>query len=252
MPLPLPKRRHTLLSQQELCAISERIGRDHAPRFSRHGLADGQSAHFSSRELQDISRQISQDFAPTRQSDQSQVVLMAVSPRRLHVYWQIAKQKLREVPQSEHTPVVSLEPAALTLRIYGDIHPEPLAEAKGHEISVLTAGDTGVETAVSCHHSASPWIEVAVEAWQGQQDIQLPEALLIGVPGTEPIRYNAVLGQSGPANGFKPLAYSNITASAMPSRSPEDGLMAPSIEQFIMSHSAPSSFSASVSSGQNK
>lgn len=183
-----------------------------------------------------------------RQSDQSQVVLMAVSPRRLHVYWQIAKQKLREVSQSQQVPVVSPEPEALTLRIYGDIHPEPLAEAEDHEATALTIGDT----AISCHHAESPWIEVSVEAWQGQQDIVLPEALLMETVRTEPICYNAVLGQAGPAHTFKPLIYSNITAAAMPSRSPEDGLMAPSIEQFIMSHSAPSSFSASIASGQGK
>lgn len=275
MPLSLNKRRHLSLSQQELCAISESIGRDYAPRFSRHGRARSRSAHFSSRELLDISQQISRDFAPMRQSDESQVVLMSVSPRRLHVYWQIAKQKLQQALQTTENPT----PETFALRIYGEVQGPAETDEAAHlagakhgdaqqnqtaTISVdqarqrlMTASGVsheGLHIAVaelerharsSVLDTASPWIELVIETSQGQRDIVLPEAS----PGIEPIRYNAVLGHMGAARDFKPLVHSNVTMAQAASRALADSALAPSIERFIMAHPAPSSARAASAQG---
>lgn len=279
MPLSLNKRRHLSLSQQELCAISESIGRDYAPRFSRHGRARSRSAHFSSRELLDISQQISRDFAPMRQSDESQVVLMSVSPRRLYVYWQIAKQKLQQALET----AANTAPETFALRIYGEVqgpsetdeaaHPAGAEQVDAHQNQTATISgvqahqrlttasglsNEGLHIPVaelerharsSVLDTASPWIELAIETSQGQRDIVLPDALFAASPGIEPIRYNAVLGRMSAARDFKPLVHSNVTMAQAASRALADSALAPSIERFIMAHPAPSSARAASAQG---
>jgi uncharacterized protein YdhG (YjbR/CyaY superfamily) len=234
------------LSQQELCAISERISRDYAPRFSRHGHTASQGMHFSSRELQEISRQISLDFAPALKADQSQLVLMAVSPNRLHVYWQVANQLSPEQRVSPKNQVSTPAPEALMLRIYGQSQPEfephsSVNNCPGERQSEI------LEKVMSTHDKASPCVELSLDAWQGQQDILLPQAT-----GSSTRRYNAVLGESGANVTFKPLAYSNITALPTSNRPIRANFMDPIIGQFVIAHSALSSFSAGVISGQGK
>lgn len=252
MSLALIKRHPMSLSQQELCAISERISRDYAPRFSRHGHAAGQGMPFSSQELQAISHQISLDFAPSRRGDQSQLVLMAVSPQRLHVYWQVPNQKLPQQPISSNDQTSSRQPEALTLRIYGVSPPSPgsvsLANSRPVEMIPGSAAPFGAAEKVSSfQHSAPPCVELTLESWQGQQDIVLPQA-----QDAVPIRYNAVLGRSGATVHFKPLAYSNMAAVPISPRSRQDHSLDPVIEQLMTLRDAPSSFSAGGLSGQGE
>lgn len=283
MPLSPPKRRQILLSQQELFAISESIGRDYTPRFSRHGRAGAHSAHFSSRELLDISQQIGRDFAPQRQAEQSQLVLMTVSPRRLHVYWQLAQQKSRANALSLTAEALSPDSEELMLRIYGhqatplaehEDAPDPMLPESANSPSSKTkkVSNTDVQTALSSEaglafdapaaalppvndsadlHSVNEpsWIDVVVKHCQGQQDIVLPETFAATSPNSEAIRYNAVLGRMGADQHFKPLVYSNVMLAQSAPRSFEDNPLAPTIEQFIMQKPAPSSSRAHAVSG---
>lgn len=204
MPLsPSTTRLKVPLTQQELCAISQAISRDFSPQFWGGRVGRARKIKFSSQELLEISQQISREFAPSAVSHQSRLVLLAVSPRRLHVYWQLAKQRLNAVSS---TPQPS---APLTLRIYPEVETEnPLTPA----------------------YPAPPtWFDIAVNADHGQQDIVLPEP----VPGAGPIQYHAALGESHADHSFTPLSYSNTATGQASPAEQTNGRLPAALAQFI-------------------
>ena len=234
MPVSPTLPRRISLSQQDMVAISQAISRDFSPRFvSRRRSRDRQS-QFSPQELREISRQISRDFAPNPASDKSRLVLLPVTPRKLHVYWQIAKQRLlKAIGGGDTQPALPSEAPQLTLRIY------PPADV---ETAVSGAETTEVE---------SDWIEIPVTRWQGQIDVPLPDALVNRSNDSPSVRpYQAVLGQVGQDHSFQPLAYSNSIIPPTPVRPMHVGLLPPELLAFIMPLSTASSPTGKTASGQ--
>ncbi len=228
MSLSQSQLRQITLSQQELCAISLAISRDFSPRFFRSRSGRSPQNQFSPQELREISRQICRDFAPSAISDKSRLVLLALAPRRLHVYWQIAGQRLRQsIKGSEIQPAQGDVPQ-LTLRIY----PPPTVQPENPSAE------------------QQPWIEIAVDNWQGQQDVRLPKAMINPDNPAQPMPYHAVLGQVGADQSFEALAYSNLAVPPSSGRPPQDSLLSPQLVPFIMSGS--SSPSGKTTSGQGK
>lgn len=229
MPFSSPKPSRIVLSQQEISMISQAISRDFSPRFFGGRRGRGRQTRFSSQELREISRLIARDYAPALKDDKQRLVLLALSPRRLHVYWQIAKRRLPKVDQAVGLALESTTPPTeLMLRIY-----PPAADA-----SPLA------DRAVS-----PPWLDIVVDDWQGHRDVLLPETLPES-RGTEPKSYQAVLGLAAPGADFKPLVFSNDVTTP---RQPEpDSRHRFGLDEFIIPVSIPSSTNGKTASGQGK
>jgi hypothetical protein len=210
------------LSRQEMCMISQAISRDFSPRFLGGRSRYAARIQFSARELLDISSQISREFAPGKLNHQSRLVLLAVSPRRLHAYWHVAKQRLEQALKR----VEQEQP--MTLRIYAQLEPQ-----------AKTSEQPNAEQA---------WLDVAIENKEGHRDIWLPEP----VAGSESVHYRAVLGDRRGDQLFTPLVYSNITVAPGTKQALAWGELPNAIAQSIMAAGNPASSSGKSVSGQGK
>lgn len=220
MPFPPSKLRNRIpLSRQEMCGISQAISRDYSPLLFSSRAAKAAKIRFSPQELLDISRQISREFAPRRHDRQSRLVLMAVSPKRLHVYWHIAKRRLTQT-QSE-------EPPELTLRIY--------TESEDHSAETIQ------------NAAASNWFDIAISHDDGQQDIYLPEP----ITAARPFKFRAALGQSRKHQTFIPLLESNMAVVPQPAPVTVREDLPAAISQSIIGLSSASSANLTAS-GQGK
>jgi len=174
--------RAELLSQQEMRTISQAIDREFAPRFFRCHLmqGDGGRFSFSSQELRDIGCEISREYAPSRLGRPPGLVLLALSPHRLHAYWQAAQPSSMAKSRSGETELESM-----TLRIY------PHASASAE------------------NRLSSQWLDLDVARNGSSADIVLPEAWLEdGVS-----EFRAVLGETAADGAFKPLLVSNLATA---------------------------------------
>ncbi|MCK9606141.1 MAG: DUF4912 domain-containing protein [Methylomonas sp.] len=211
-----------VLSRQEMCIISQNISRDFSPRLfaSRAGLQT--KNHFTPRELLEISQQISREYAPNKVSHQARLVLLAVSPRRLHVYWHLAKRRLNEAS----TRVGVAQP--MTLRIYTDTKtlpapsPQPAAE--------------------------QTWFDVSVDSLDGQQDVWLPEPLVT----ISPFRYLAALGEIDDEQIFTPRVYSNAASTPQTIKPERREELPNAMVPFIMPALNTASSAGKTASGQGK
>ncbi|MDD2760277.1 MAG: DUF4912 domain-containing protein [Methylomonas sp.] len=223
MPLPPSKPRNRIkLSRQDMCGISQTISRDFSPRFFRSKASSKSNTQFSAQELLEISRQISREYAPPRSGESSKVVLLTVSPKRLHAYWHIAK------PQSSQTPESIELQQAMTLRIYAE-HEEPTPEA-------------------TPAHAPPNWIDIPIIDVDGHRDINLPAPK----PSSPPPRYLAALGQIRGDLGFVPLAYSNTATPPLSPSSPSANQLVNILTRSIMPSSTPASSQGKSASGQGK
>ncbi len=173
------------LTQQEMCMISQAISRDFSPRFFGSRVGRQSKQRFTPQELREISRLISRDYAPGKLGHQSRLVLLAVSPRRLHAYWHVAKRLL-------HDALQRIEPEQpMTLRIY-------------------TQADTRDPVASASSNKAEPaeWFDITVSPEQEQQDVLLPESGAM----TTPVHYSAALGTTDSHRHFTPWVSSNTAA----------------------------------------
>ncbi len=175
-----PQHRLTL-SQQEMCSISQAISRDFSPRHFVSRLGRREQMRFAPQELREISRLISRDFAPSRISHQPRLVLLAVSPRRLHAYWHVAKRLLNNALQ--RTP-----PEPMTLRIY--------------------AQSDDLVSPVNTSPEQENWFDVAIDTNIGQQDVFVPERF----SSHGPRQFSAVLGKKNSDHPFQPITFSNPAA----------------------------------------
>ena len=215
-------RQGLVLSRQEMCIISQAINRDFSPRLFGSRVSRSAASRFSPQELRDISQQISREYAPSRTMRQSRLVLLAVSPRRLHAYWHIAKRRLSEALQRNEAA------HALTLRIY--------AEADTAGLPLQTANyDTN-------------WFDVPVTRVDGQQDIWLPEPLI----ARSGVQYRAELGEMNARQIFFPQVTSNAAQTANIVASQTRNALPEAVAQFIMSDSHPTSSTSKTASGQGK
>jgi len=221
MPSNLSKLRTRIqLSQQEIYGISRAISRDFSPLLFASKTAPASKIQFSSQELLDISRQISQEYAPKRSSQQSRLVLLAVSPTRLHTYWHIGQRRSNQLSKQD-------DQQPMTLRIYT----QPKSD-----LEQTVPNDTPIH-----------WFDVSVNSDDGQQDIYLSEP----IPASSPFKYRAVLGENKDNHTFTPLIYSN-TAAAYPSIPPQErNKQSNPNTQFIMSLTHASS-TDKTASGQGK
>lgn len=226
MPFSSPKPSRIDLSQQEMCMISQAISRDFSPRF--FGGRRGRQTRFSSQELREISRLIARDYAPGLNDDKQRLVLLALAPRRLHVYWQLAKRRLPKADNAAGQFLESTPPPELMLRIY-----PPAAEPSSREERTANL----------------PWLDIAVNDWQGHQDVLLPETLPKS-GDDKPKSYQAVLGLAAPGLDFKPLVFSNDVAP--PRKQEWDNQQPLGLDEFIIPVSIPSSSNGKTASGQGK
>lgn len=242
MPFSQIPPRRIALSQQDLQAISQAISRDFSPRFFARRQRPGKNTQFSSQELREISRLISRDFTPTLQSEHSQLVLLPVSPSRLHAYWQIAKQRLLAIASTQSAQQSALETTAanLTLRVY----PEPATPENRREDS------PSLPTAISGEDCARPCFEISLADWQGQIDVPLSAPPPQGERRNQATRYHATLGLLDPAGHFVVLADSNPAQTPLTARRSADYATSPALMQSIML--AESSRSINSTSGQGK
>ena len=168
------------LSRQEMCMISHAISRDFSPRLFRSRREPQAQRRFTPQELLEISQQISREYAPSRVSHQSRLVLLAVSPRRLHAYWHVAKRLL-------HGALNRMEPEPMTLRIY--VQPD------------------AQDSKVLQDQNLQDWFDVPIDAEEGQLDVFLPEAFTVNTA----MHFSAALGRTDKEQLFTPLSYSNTT-----------------------------------------
>lgn len=223
MPLPSPNSRNRIeLSRQEMCVISQKISRDFSPRFFAGRAIRKAKIHFSAQELLDISQQISREHAPSKDNGQSKLVLLAVSPKRLHAYWHIAKRRLTQALKH----IEQQQP--MTLRIYAQVEPD-------------TTETPSIE--IPTH-----WFDVPIVCANGQQDIYLPESSETSAP----IHYHAAVGETIGDRVFVPLTYSNTTIAPRSVPIPERNELPNAITQFIMTSLTPSSSAGKTASGQGK
>lgn len=220
----------TQLSRQEMCIISQVISRDFSPHFFSSRLGRQTQMRFSAQELLEISRQISREFAPNKVSHQSRLVLLAVTPRRLHAYWHVAKRRLQagaNLTESDQPKI---------LRVYTQPTPAvPAAElihAEPRENSQESVGRN--------------WFDINIPYSVGQQDILLPDNLTLATGGG----FQAAIGKLNAEQIFCPLLYSNTIASSGPVRTFERILPPNAIMQFIMPVSDPASSAGKTASGQ--
>lgn len=230
MPMPFSptKPSRIILSQQEMRMISQAISRDFSPRFFGGRRGRGRQTKFSSQELREISRLIARDYAPGLNDGKQRLVLLALAPRRLHVYWQLAKRRLPKADDAAGQNLESPPPSELMLRIY-----PPAAES----------------SALEDRASSPSWLDIAVNDWQGHQEVLLPEALPES-GGEQPQPYQAVLGLATSGREFKPLVFSN--QAAVPWRPERDSRHPLGLEEFIIPLAVPSSSNRKTASGQGK
>lgn len=227
MPVHANSGHRITLSRQEMCIISQTISRDFSPRVFVSRVGRQAKIRFSSQELLEISRQISREYAPGKVTHQSRLVLLALSPRRLHAYWHVVKRRLNDA-------LKRIEPSQETiLRIYTQSEP-PVIETRKNE---------------SSRSEAKPdWFDIAVTQADGQQDILLPE----WVSANSLMHYRAVLGQIDGDHNFTPLLYSN-PADAPHSKPMQASIELPNaIARFIMPANNPVSSAGKTASGQGK
>lgn len=204
--------------------ISQRISRDFAPRLFASRAGQHQQTRFSPQELLEISQQISREYAPSKISHQSRLVLLPVSPRRLHAYWHVAKRLLTAALQKIEPP------PAMTLRIYTDA--ASAADA---------TGQTGSKPA---------WFDVVVNKADGQQDIWLPESAAVDKSAHQ---YRAVLGELHLDQVFTPLVYSHAATKPYIDRPWSRNDLPEAMVEFIMlAPNNPASSAGKTASGQGK
>lgn len=205
------------LSRQEMCIISRNISRDFAPRLFAGQAGRGANSRFTPRELLEISRQISREYAPNKVSHQAGLVLLAVSPRRLHVYWHLAKRRMTESP----SPPETAEPMTLRIYAYAETRPTP----------------------------AEPiWFDVKVDSQDGRRDVWVPEALA----DASAIRYRAALGDMADDRLFTPRVFSNAALPPPAIKQARREELPDAMVPYIMPALNAASSAGKTASGQGK
>ena len=223
MPLSSSHARNRIpLSRQEMCIISQEISRDFSPRLFRSRIGRQAKRRFTPQELLEISQQISREYAPGKISQPARLVLLSVSPRRLHAYWHVAKSRLKRALQ----PSEPVEP--MTLRIYTE-----------QKLQALPVEPVATEPV---------WFDVIVSGEEGRQSIWLPE----NMAGAADLQYRAALGEIHGDHVFSPQLFSNATFS--PHIMPQEAHieLPNAIAQFIMTDSNLASSAGNTASGQGK
>jgi hypothetical protein len=221
---PSNARHRIALSRQELYMISQSINREFSPRqFAGRASRKPSNSRFTPRELLDISQQISRDYAPGLAGHQPGLVLLMVSPRRLHAYWHLAKKRLNSL-----SPAKGAE-QPMTLRIYAESASNP------QQTEIQQDG-------------IPQWFDMAISPADGHQDIWLPEAS----SSLANTRYRAELGEVRSGDNFVAEVSSNTALVAPPGASDEHGELTNPVLQAIMTVTLPAASGGKTASGQGK
>lgn len=202
-----------VLSRHDLLDIAEAISRDFAPRFapaSPH--QSGNCLQLSRQELLTISEQISREYTPRSSTQNNKLVLLPVTPDRLHAYWHFHNETVPANPDNTQPQ------PELTLRIF-----------------LQTA-----EQAETPEQTASNWFDISVEPTQIQQSITLPHH--------SAGQMTAVLGSRGDKSNFHALLYSNTTQ--IPDSDAKHHPLSPVLSALITPYQTPSSISSHYGLGQ--
>jgi hypothetical protein len=162
------------LSQQELQAISQQIHQDFAPTLALPILQTASKARLSPQELRNISDEINREFAPNSSREEADLVLLPVDPEHVYAYWNLTDAQTMALSNTT-------EDEPFTLRIYAQA-PEQ-------------------------HTSPPPdlWFDVELPTVSSQQAVCLPEAIAT----TAPRNYSAAIGKRDTNDHLVPFAQSN-------------------------------------------
>ncbi|NOT83280.1 MAG: DUF4912 domain-containing protein [Methylococcaceae bacterium] len=133
-------------SPQELQTISHQIRQDFAPCLNLAGVLSRSTIKLSPQALRDISAEISREFAPKHSMAEAKLVLLPVDPQHIHAYWTLTTPQMTTLSKATNNK-------ALTLRIYSEtptIHATP---------------------------QPATWFDVAIHAEPTQQTVRLPDTL---------------------------------------------------------------------------
>ncbi len=134
------------LSSRELLEISMDISRDFMPQYPAPLSLTSQYPVFSAQELLSISQEINRDYALWQETQTSNLVLLPIDSSRLQVYWQLVPADL---PSSNQ----NIKEQKLTIRVFNHsalIEKEPTDQ----QLS---------------------WFDLAINNTQGNQQLVLPE-----------------------------------------------------------------------------
>lgn len=205
------------LSSKELLEISQEISREFAPSAVIDSPEPVSKIKLSPKEMFEISEEIRQDFAPRASNNAQELVLLPVDPEHLYAYWNLGDDK------PDATPKIDSE-NQLTLRIY----PEP-----NKNTDIL---------------KTKPWFDVAIDSTQAQQSVFLSMQ-------AHETAYSATIGKRFPDNSLVPFVHSNIThvplGKVIPDQFRENQLeFKPMPQQYITASREISFYSNSSASGQ--
>jgi len=210
------------LSRQEIRNISEEISRDFSPRYRNTKTRNLYIALFCSHELLEISREISKEYAPSLDDSRPTLVLLPVSPTRLHAYWHSVNRPTPAPPEQAE------QRESMVLRIY--------TQSK--------ASATEPES----NQSRDNWIDIAVDEEHGHLDINIPPP----PAGTIARQYCAVLGNLQANQSFKVWIHANTSDMAQFPAQPDVNNQNNPVAQFIMSNFMPASSAGLPASAQGK
>jgi hypothetical protein len=205
------------LSSKELLEISQEISREFAPSAVTDSPTPVSKIKLSTREMFEISEEIRQDFAPRASNNAQELVLLPVDPEHLYAYWNLGDDISDTTPKTDSG-------IQLTLRIF----PEP---------------NKNTDTL-----KTRSWFDVGVDSTQAQQNVFLSMR-------THEAAYSATIGNRFPDNSLAPFAHSNIThvplGKVIPDQFKESQIVfKPMPQQHIAASREKSLFSNNSASGQ--
>lgn len=160
------------VSPQELLEISREISQKFAPKLAS-GMPEGKlRLKLSAQELLRVSEEIRREFAPRLTDGRSVLMLLPVDPWHLHAYWKIDQNEVEAGRQTKPG-------RQLTLRIYPEVC-GPIVESE-----------------------STTWFDIAIDSLQGQQKVELPDR-------SGASHFSAVIGKIDSDPGFTVYQCSNV------------------------------------------
>jgi hypothetical protein len=158
--------------------ISDEISRHYSPIAPIKTPKNTSKTDLSAQELLEVSDNISLYYAPKTTTDITDLTVLAIDPRHIYVYWNIAEDNARPLLQSMNSD-------ELMLRIYSQPEHNKL------------------------HAQSTPLLEIPVHNIQFQKKIKVPKA-------SEQTVYFAYIGKCPSKNTFISLVKSNELHTGIP------------------------------------
>jgi len=159
------------ISASEMIKISHKISRDFSPVEPIKVDTSNIKLTLPSQELLRVSQNINLYYAPKIVSVINKLTLLAVDPRHLYIYWNLANSQAKSLLQPMYNNDV-------VLRIY--------SEPKQDKINI----------------KPKPFIEIPIHTFQSQRKISIPKT-------SKHTTYSADIGNNSENNNFTSLVESN-------------------------------------------